>query len=111
MTGRDQLQELAGDVFEWQTLIEYQPGSIVSRTLVDEDDITLTAFAFDDTQRISEHSAAHDAILQVVDGTGKITINSDASEVEAGETIVLPANEPHSVEAVTQFKMILTMIR
>lgn len=111
MTNREQLRNLTGDVFEWQSLVDYQTGSVVSRTLVDEAEVTVTVFAFDETQSLSEHTAPHDAILQVVDGTATITIGSEEYEVSAGESIVLPANEPHAVDAVTQFKMVLTMIK
>lgn len=111
MSDGNQLQELAGDVFELGDLIDYQSGAIVSRMLVDSEDVTITVFAFDETERLSEHSAPHDAILQVVDGTATITIGDEAYEVEDGESIVLPANEPHAVDAVSRFKMFLTMIR
>jgi quercetin dioxygenase-like cupin family protein len=111
MSSREQLKSLTGDVFEWQDLIDYQTGSVVSRTLVDEETVTVTVFAFDESQRLSEHTAPHDAILQVVDGTAEITIDGEGYEVDAGETIVLPADDPHAVDALSQFKMVLTMIR
>lgn len=111
MPSREQLKSLTGDVFEWGDLIDYQTGSVVSRTLVDEETVTVTVFAFDESQRLSEHTAPHDAVLQVVDGTAEITIDGDGYEVDAGETIVLPADEPHAVDALSQFKMVLTMIR
>lgn len=110
MTNKEQLHELTGEVFQLQSLIDYQTGSVVSRTIVDKEEVSITAFAFDETQRLSEHTSPHDAILQVVDGTANITIASEEHEVEEGETIVLPANEPHAVDAVSQFKMVLTMI-
>ena len=111
MSNREQLRELAGGVFELEDLIDYQSGSIVSRSLVDDGGVTVTIFAFDETERLSEHVAPHDAILQVVDGTATVTVQDEEYEVEAGETIVLPANESHAVDAVTRFKMFLTMIR
>lgn len=111
MSSREQLKSLTGDVFEWQDLIDYQTGSVVSRTLVDEETVTVTVFAFDESQRLSEHTAPHDAILQVVGGTAEITIDGEGYEVDAGETIVLPADDPHAVDALSQFKMVLTMIR
>ena len=111
MTDRTQLHDLVGDVFSIADLIDYQPGAIVSRALVDDESVTVTVFAFDEGERLSEHTAPHDAILQVVDGTALITIDGEDYEVSDGETIVLPASEPHAVEAVSQFKMFLTMIR
>ena len=106
-----QLDELDGSVFDLADLIAYQDGSIVSRTLLDTSTTTLTAFAIDENQRISEHSAPHTALLQVVDGTGAVTIDGDEYELDAGEAILLPANEPHAVAAPTRFKMLLTMVR
>jgi quercetin dioxygenase-like cupin family protein len=111
MSDRTQLQELVGEVFELTDLIAYQSGAVVSRALVDDETVTVTVFAFDDSERLSEHTAPHDAILQVLDGTAAITVDGERYEVAAGETIVLPANEPHAVDAVSQFKMVLTMIR
>lgn len=111
MTNREKLHELAGTVFDIQDLIEYQTGAIVSQTLVDDEAVTVTVFAFDDGERLSEHTAPHDAILQVVDGTARITIEDDEYEVQDEESIVLPANKPHAVGAISEFKMLLTMIR
>jgi quercetin dioxygenase-like cupin family protein len=111
MADRSTLDDLAGTVFEIADLIEYQPGAVVSRTLVDEDAVTLTVFAFDEREGLSEHTAPHDAILQVVDGTARVSIEDADHAVEAGESIVLPADVPHAVESVSAFKMFLTMIR
>ena len=111
MGDRDQLHELAGEVFAFRDLLAYQSGAIVSRTLVDDEAVTVTVFAFDEAERLSEHTAPHDAILQVVDGTAEVTIAGTEYEVAAGASIVLPANEPHAVAAVSRFKMVLTMIR
>ena len=111
MSNREKLHELAGSVFEVQDLVDYQSGAIVSQTLVDGEAVTVTVFAFDEGERLSEHTAPHDAILQVVDGTALVTIENEEFEVANGESIVMPANEPHAVEAVSQFKMFLTMIR
>lgn len=107
----DQLSELEGDAFELAGLIAYQSGSIVSRTLIDTAAATLTVFALDENQRISEHSAPHTAILQVLDGTGSVTIEDEDHVLEAGEAIVMPANVPHAVDAPSRFKMLLTMVR
>ncbi|WP_049928212.1 cupin domain-containing protein [Halopiger goleimassiliensis] len=106
-----QLADLAGEVFEFADLIDYQTGSIVSRTLVNEEAATMTVFALDEGQTISEHSAPHEATLQVLDGTGRVRIEDETYDLEAGEAIVFPANTPHAVEAPSRFKMLLTMVR
>ena len=98
-------------VFKLPELINYQEGAVVSRTLLDKDSGTLTVFAFDQGQRLSEHTAPHDALIQVLDGEGKITIGGVEHKVKKEETITMPANIPHAVEALTQFKMFLIMIR
>lgn len=111
MTDQSADSELVGDVFRMPDLLDYQDGAVVSRTLVDVESGTVTVFAFDETERLTEHSAPHQAILQVLDGTAAVRIDGDVHEVEAGESIVLPADVPHAVDAVTRFKMLLTMIR
>ena len=93
------------------SLVNYAEGSIVSRTLVDKPVGTITLFAFDKGQRLSEHSAPYDAVVQVIDGRGEVTIGGQPHTVNAGEMIIMPANVPHSVNAVEKFKMLLTMIR
>jgi quercetin dioxygenase-like cupin family protein len=111
MTEREKLHDLTGSAFEMSDVVDYQSGAVVSQTLVDSEAVTVTVFAFDEGERLSEHTAPHDAILQVVDGTARITVDDDDHEVDAGETIVLPADVPHAVDAATPFKMLLTMIR
>jgi len=107
----DQLDALAGESFRLGDLLDYQDGAIVSRTLINREAATLTVFAVDETQSISEHTAPHDALLQVLDGTAAVTIDGEEYELQAGETLVLPADEPHAVRAVSAFKMLLTMVR
>lgn len=97
--------------FELESLVDYQDGAIVSRTVLDREDITLTLFALDEGQTISEHSAPHDALVQVLDGTATITVDGTDHSVDAGEAIVLPADVPHALTAPTRFQMVLTMIR
>jgi quercetin dioxygenase-like cupin family protein len=92
-------------------LVQYADGSIVSRTLVDKPVGTITLFAFDKGQRLSEHSAPYDAVVQVIDGTGEVMIAGKPHTVNPGEMIIMPANIPHSVNAAQKFKMLLTMIR
>ncbi len=92
-------------------MVDYQEGSVVSRTLVKRKAGTVTLFAFDAGQELSEHTAPYDALLQVIDGQADITVSGVAARVRAGEMVILPANEPHAVSAPRRFKMILTMIR
>ncbi|MFO8009904.1 MAG: cupin domain-containing protein [Dehalococcoidia bacterium] len=92
-------------------LAEYAEGSIVSRTLIDKKVGTLTIFAFDQGQGLSEHSAPFDALVQVLDGEAEITLGGKLVRANAGQVVLMPANVPHALHAVTRFKMLLTMIR
>ena len=94
-----------------EKLIDYAPDSVVSKTLLDKPVGTLTLFAFDRGQRLSEHTVPFDAVVQVVDGEGVITIDGKNHTVQAGEIVIMPANIPHAVTAEKKFKMLLTMIR
>ena len=92
-------------------LLDYQDGAVVSRTLVKKETGTVTVFAFDAGEGLSEHTAPFDAMVQVLEGTVDITISGRVHRVSAGELIVMPANEPHGLQAPERFKMLLTMIR
>jgi len=92
-------------------LVGYQEGAVVSRTLVKHATGTVTAFAFDAGQGLSEHTAAFDALVQLIEGQAEISISGKSFRVETGEAILLPANQPHAVTALSRFKMLLTMIR
>ena len=91
--------------------IEYAAESIVSKTLVDKKAGTLTLFSFDSGQGLSEHSAPFDALVQVVDGEVEIAIGGKPVRAKVGQIVLMPANIPHALRAVTRFKMLLTMIR
>lgn len=91
--------------------VQYAPGSIVSRTLLKTDAGTLTLFAFDEGQALSEHTAPFDALVQVLDGTATLTIGGKAVTVQMGELVLMPADVPHAVQAGGRFKMLLTMFR
>jgi len=93
------------------TLIDYQDGGIVSRALVDKKTGTVTLFAFDAGQQLSEHTAPFDALVQVLEGELKITIEGKPSTVSAGHIIIMPANKPHALSASARAKMLLVMIR
>jgi quercetin dioxygenase-like cupin family protein len=92
-------------------LIAYQEGAVVSRTLVKKKTCTLTVFAFDAGQALSEHTAPFDAIVQVLDGTVELVIGGTSVPAQAGQAVLLPANVPHAVNATTKFKMALLMVR
>ena len=90
---------------------QYAPGSIVSRTLLKTDSGTLTLFAFDEGQGLSEHTAPFDALAQVLDGTATLSIGGKTVLAKAGELVLMPASVPHAVMAAGRFKMLLTMFR
>jgi len=92
-------------------LVDYQDGAVVSRTIIDKATGTVTLFAFDKGQGLSEHTTPHDALVCPIDGEAEVVISDKAFHLSAGETILMPANEPHALKAVKRFKMILTMIR
>jgi quercetin dioxygenase-like cupin family protein len=92
-------------------LIDYQADAIVSREIVKGKTGTVTVFAFDAGQGLSEHTAPFDAMVQVLDGEAKITISGKAHKVQADQLIVMPANKPHALQATKRFKMMLVMIR
>ena len=100
-----------GQPFNLAELIKYNEGSIVSRTLVTNDAGTVTLFAFDEGQGLSEHTAPFDALVHVVDGESEVIIDGKPNMVSAGELILMPANIPHALKANKRFKMILTMLR
>ena len=102
--GLPQAEELAG-------MVEYQQGSVVSKTIIAKPTGTLTLFAFDEGQGLSEHTAPFDAMVYVFDGEGLITISGKEYRLQAGEVIIMPAGEPHSLKAIKPFKMLLGMIR
>jgi quercetin dioxygenase-like cupin family protein len=102
---------LVGTVLNMKDMVSYQPGAVVSRTVIDKDAGTVTLFAFDTGQGLSEHTAPFDALVQIIDGTADITIAGSLHTVKEGEMIIMPANKPHALKANPQFKMLLVMIR
>lgn len=97
--------------FSYSELVSYQKDSIVSRTIIDKPEGTVTVFAFDKGQRLSTHYAPYDALVEVIDGVGLITIEGAEHRVSTGQQIIMPANKQHSVTAEERFKMVLIMIR
>ena len=115
MTGKEEkvrvLTECLGKGQKILELIEYANNSIVSKTLLDKSAGTITLFAFDQGQKLSEHTAPYDAVVQVLDGKARLTIGGEQQDVSQGRIIIMPANVPHAVNAGERFKMLLTMIR
>jgi quercetin dioxygenase-like cupin family protein len=103
--------KVAGKATFLSELIDYQEASVVSRTLIDKKAGTVTLFAFDAGQGLSEHTAPFDALLYVFDGKAEVTVSHRKSLVEAGSIILLPVGEPHEVSAISRFKMMLIMVR
>ena len=104
-------EELKARTLKVEGLIEYQEGAVVSREIIRKGTGTITVFAFDKGEGLSEHTAPFDAVVQVIDGKAEITISGKKNVLETGDMIIMPANEPHALHAMERFKMILTMIR
>ena len=105
------LEACLGQSERLDALVEYAADSVVSKTILDKPAGTLTLFAFDTGQQLSEHTAPYDAVVQVVDGRARVTIAGQDQDVQAGEMIIMPAHVPHAVMAAEPFKMLLIMIR
>jgi quercetin dioxygenase-like cupin family protein len=93
------------------SLVDYQDGSIVSKEVIKKEKGTVTLFAFDKGQGLSEHTAPFDALVYIFDGQAEISIAAKQHCLKAGETIIMPANKPHSLKAIERFKMLLVMIK
>lgn len=104
-------QELKAQASNLESLIDYQEGSVVSRTIIDKKTGTATLFAFDVNQGLSEHTAPYDAMVYVLDGEVDVTISGKPVKLKKGEMTIMPANQPHALAAKTKFKMLLTMIK
>jgi len=105
------LQACLGKGQRLAELVEYSKDSIVSKTILDKPAGTITLFAFDKGQKLSEHTTPYDAVVQIFDGQARLTIGGQDVEVSAGQIIIMPGNVPHAVAAEEKFKMLLTMIR
>ena len=103
--------ELQAQASNLSGLIDYQEGTVVSRTLIDKKTGTVTLFAFDENQGLSEHTAPFDAMVYVLEGEVEVTISGKPFTLRQGETTIMPANQPHALAAKTKFKMLLTMIK
>ena len=105
------MDDLKAKTINIGNLIDYQEGAVVSREIIKKETGTVTIFAFDKGEGLSEHSAPFDAMVQVIEGEALITIDGKENTVKAGEMIIMPANIPHALHAVENYKMILTMIK
>ena len=103
--------KLISQVNRLDALVNYQEGSIVSRTIIDKKTGTLTLFAFSKGQALSEHTAPFDALVYVLDGEADVIISGKKHLIKQGEIIIMPADEPHALNAKQNFKMLLVMIR
>ena len=105
------MEDIRGKALSLDTMIEHQPGAVVSRTIIKKDTGTVTLFAFDKGEGLSEHTAPFDALVYIADGEAEVTISGEPKNVKAGEMIVMPADKPHSLKAVQRFKMLLVMVK
>jgi quercetin dioxygenase-like cupin family protein len=105
------LQACVGQSQKLAELAQYADDSVVSKTILDKPVSTITLFAFDKGQRLSEHQAPYDAVVQIIEGQAKLTIGGKDVSVSAGQIIIMPGNVPHAIAAEEKFKMLLTMIR
>jgi len=103
--------DLRGRAIALAADIGYADGAIVSKTLLNKPNGTLTLFAFDAGQGLSEHTSPYDATVQILEGEGELTIDGQPMVAKAGELVIMPANIPHDVQARQRFKMLLIMIR
>jgi len=105
------LEKLAGQAIRLIDLADYQEGSVVSRTIIDRKTGTVTFFAFDEGQGLSEHTTPFDALVYLLDGEAEIIISGKPIRLKDGEMVIMPAKQPHALRATKSFKMILTMIK
>lgn len=105
------MDELTSKIFNLEEMTDYQDGAVVSRTIIKKATGTVTVFAFDKGQALSEHTAPFDAMVQILDGRAEIIIGGHSFSLKTGEMIIMPANVPHAVKAESRFKMMLVMIK
>jgi quercetin dioxygenase-like cupin family protein len=99
------------EVLRLSDMVNYQEGAVVSRTLMKRTTGTITLFAFDEGQGLSEHTTPFDAVAQILEGEAEISVSGKPLLTTAGEAVLMPANQPHALKAISRFKMLLTMIR
>jgi quercetin dioxygenase-like cupin family protein len=109
--GINQKEELTAKVMKLKDLADYQEHSVVSREIIGKASGTMTVFAFDQGEGLSEHTAPFDAAVYILDGEAEIRIEGKPHSVKEGEMIIMPANKPHALKAITRYKMLLVLIR
>ena len=102
---------IVGEVGDLISLVDYQDGSVVSKEVIKKEKGTVSLFAFDKGQGLSEHTAPFDALVYIFDGQAEISIAGKQYCLKAGQAIIMPANKPHSLKAIERFKMLLVMIK
>jgi len=108
---KDDTGQLLAQAKRLVDLVSYQEGTVVSRTIIEKKTGTLTLFAFGEGQGLSEHTAPFDAAVYILAGEAEVTISGKALRLKEGEMVIMPANEPHALKAVRNFKMLLVMIK
>jgi len=103
--------KLVSQAANLNSLIDYQAGAVVSRTIIDKKAGTVTLFAFDQGEGLSEHTTPYDAMVYIIDGEAEVTISSKPVRLKKGELTIMPANKPHALQAVAKLKMLLVMIK
>ena len=103
--------EIKGKAVKFKELVEYQKAAVVSRTVIDKNTGTVTLFAFDEGEGLSEHTTPFDALVVDLDGKVEVKIAGIGNKLEEGDMIIMPANKPHALKALTKFKMMLVMIK
>ncbi len=99
------------EIFDFCQKVDYSTDGIVSKRIIQKPTGNITLFAFDKGQELSEHTAPFDALVQVIEGKATIIINKKPFELSQGQSIIMPANNPHAVKAIDRFKMLLTMVK
>ena len=107
----EETEKLKGRVLDARALVDYQEGSVVSREIVRGNAGTVTVFAFDEGEGLSEHTAQFDALVHVIDGGVEVSISGKPLSLQEGDLVLMPANKPHSLKALGRFKMLLTLIK
>ncbi len=105
------MKNIIGEVQSLEGLIDYQEASIVSKEIIKNDKGTVTLFAFDKGQGLSEHTAPFDALVHVFDGKAEVIISGKSFYLQSGDLIIMPADKPHALKAIERFKMILVMVK
>lgn len=108
---QERKEDLFSKVLRLKDLVSYQDGTVASRMIVNKKAGTITIFSFDETEGLSEHTAPYDAVVTILDGRCEVWIAGETFELGEGDAIIMPANKPHALSAITKFKMALIMIR